>query len=248
MFTLMFSLSACSLQPANVCPVAVMQTTTTADSTLNYNNYNIDIIPNGTYTTSCAAIKRNRTALSSLYVQQKVSFDSAQRYFTESLLNNILPHWYGTTWSFDGHTSTPGTGEIACGYLVSTTLNHAGVNINRYKAAQQNPYNEARTYSCGDSVYTIYSARTLVSTLLQPGHADGFYFVGLGSSHVGMLLKRMGKLFFIHSDYVDGKTLIEEAATSPVLNYYSTFYVTPLSANRNFIVKWLANQAVEIKM
>jgi hypothetical protein len=58
----------------------------------------------------------------------------------------------------------------------------------------------------------------------------------------------MGKVFFIHSDYVDGKTLIEDAATSPVLNYYNTFYVTPLSANRRFVSNWLLNQAVEVKM
>ena len=121
---IVFLLFACSSAGTNTKPAtpAIQPVITTTDSLVSFSKYNISITPTGTYTTNCAAIKRNRTTLAGLYAQQKVSFDSVQHYFTESLLNGILPHWYGTVWSFDGHTSTPGTGEIACGYLVSTTL------------------------------------------------------------------------------------------------------------------------------
>lgn len=220
--------------------------TSPADSTINYTNYNIQLKPDGVYANNCAAIKRQRAILLNLYNKKKIAIDSVQNYFTESLLNKIIPHWYGTKWSFEGHTTIPGEGEIACGYLVSTTLTHAGLNINRYKVAQQTPYNEARTYACGDSVYHITGAKKVVTTLLQPDFGEGFYFIGLTGSHVGLLLKRQRNLFFIHSDYVDGKTVIEEATASPVLNYYYTFYITPLSTNSNFIKTWLTNEPITV--
>jgi hypothetical protein len=218
-----------------------------ADSAINFAAYNIKVQPEGTYAVNCASIKRERTALLSLYITGKIKADSVQHYFTEAILNRVLPHWYGTTWTFEGHTGKPGEGSIACGYLVSTSLSQAGLNINRYKVAQQDPYNEARTYACGDSVYTLRGLKSVTGTLLQPDFGEGLYFIGLSGSHVGMLLKRGGNLFFIHSNYVDGKTVIEDAATSVVLNYYDTFYVTPLSTNAGFIKKWLGNELMEVK-
>lgn len=218
----------------------------TKDS-LSYADYGIPLKPTSTdYNTAKSAMGNMRIRLQAAYNAKQVSLDSVSNYFTQAYVNTIIPHWYGTKWSFEGHTTMPQQGEIACGYLVSTTLSHSGVNVNRYKVAQQAPYNEALTYACGDSVYNIVGAENISATLLQPQFAEGLYFIGLYKSHVGLLLKRGDRIFFIHSDYVDGKTVIEDAAVSPVLAYYFTFYVTPLSHNAAFITKWLANEAVAI--
>lgn len=237
--------NACS--GGGIKPEAVKaQITNTTSDSLNYADYGIQLKPATDYNSAKAAITRQRTALQIAYHANQVSLDSVSRYFTKAFVNTIIPHWYGTKWSFEGHTSVPGTGEIACGYLVSTTLNHCGVNINRYKVAQQTPYNEALTYACGDSVYVTASAAEVNSMILQSQFAEGLYFVGLSGSHVGLLLKRGERIFFIHSDYVDGKTVIEDAATSQVLAYYNRFYITALSGNQIFIKKWLANEAIVI--
>lgn len=215
--------------------------------TLNYADYNIPLKPAGTdYTAAKSAMLAKRIKLQAAYHAKQISLDSVSNYFVQAYVNTIIPHWYGTRWSFEGHTATPQQGEIACGYLVSTTLSHSGVNINRYKVAQQAPYSEALTYACGDSVLSISGAQNISPTLLQAQYPEGLYFIGLYKSHVGLLLKRGDKTFFIHSDYVDGKTVIEDAAVSPVLAYYRTFYVAPLSHNSSFIKKWLANEAVAI--
>ncbi|WP_346883237.1 hypothetical protein [uncultured Algibacter sp.] len=55
------------------------------------------------------------------------AIDSASHYIYSKLINDIVPHWYGTTWDFNGHTNIPNQGDIACGYFVSTTLKHIGV-------------------------------------------------------------------------------------------------------------------------
>src|SRR5687768_13237846 len=75
----------------------------------------------------------------------RITEDSLSRLFTSLLTEKLIPHWLTTPWSFEGHTSIPRQGKIACGYFVSTTLLHMGFNVNRYKFAQQLPVNEAKT-------------------------------------------------------------------------------------------------------
>ncbi len=166
--------------------------------------------------------------------------------FTDLYLNTILPYWYGTPWAFGGYTAVPKEGEIACGYFVSTTLLHMGVSLNRYKVAQQNPLNEARTYADGDSIYQFTSAGGVLTKMQTADFAPGFYFLGLGDNHVGLLLKRGGQIFFLHSNYIDGRVVIEAAATSGVFNSYGLYYVVNLSHNNNFINHWLKQQPLAV--
>ncbi|WP_230679026.1 hypothetical protein, partial [Streptococcus pneumoniae] len=48
----------------------------------------------------------------------------------------LTPYWIGTPWDYNGITQIPNRGYIACGYLVTTILRDAGVQINRVKMAQ----------------------------------------------------------------------------------------------------------------
>src|SRR5690606_907796 len=84
-------------------------------------------------------------------LEQNQFLDSVMEVFTLKLLNEIIPYWYGTEWDFEGHTAIPNEGKIACGYFVSTTLRDMGLNINRYKLAQQHGLNEARTIALGNT-------------------------------------------------------------------------------------------------
>ncbi len=205
-------------------------------------------ITDSNYAAVCTRLKLQKARLAVALDKGQVTLDSVSNFFTESYLNHILPHWYGTLWGFSGTTTKPGEGEIACSYLVSTTLYQMGFNLNRYKVAQQTPENEALTYALRDTLIYFSSPAGMIRTLqIEEQFKDGFYFIGLAQSHVGLLLKRGGQVFFIHSNYVSGKTVIERAIDSPVLFYYNTFYVAPLSHNAGLLKSWLNGTSIAVK-
>lgn len=124
----------------------------------------IQLTPQGNYNLIKEEIQKLR--------QTKNSKDDFENY----LLNKIIPHWYGTEWDFNGYTSIPNQGVIACGYFVSTTLEHIGIVINRYHLAQQAGLNEAKTLAIIDSNYfTVYGIDNLQTKM--ESYADGIYFV-----------------------------------------------------------------------
>jgi len=97
----------------------------------------LNFLPRGNYNSLLDVIENKRAYFKSQYTAApQKTLDSVSHYFLNTLLNNIVPHWYGTTWAYEGHTNVPVQGEIACGYFVSTTLRHFGFKLNRYKMAQ----------------------------------------------------------------------------------------------------------------
>ena len=178
-----------------------------------------------------------------------ISTDSISKAFKRVLLNVIIPFWEGTQWSFEGHTSVPGTGWIACGYFVSTTLQDAGLNINRYKLAQQYPGLEAKSLALGQDVMNVFgdSTVTIIRTL-QEMLSEGIHFIGFGQSHVGYILKDHGKLYVIHSNYLepDKGVMIEPLRASEVFASYTWFSVVPLSTNDALLKAWVSGTSIRI--
>jgi len=203
-------------------------------------------------------LKKNSISYSSLKQKIKrklnepnfknLSIDSLSYYFTENLLNQIIPYWYGTTWSFTGHTSKPGEGEIACGYFVSTTLKDMGININRYKLAQQNPINEARSLNIDKEVVEISKATTKENIkALKEYLEEGIYFIGFDQSHVGYVLKRKNQLFLIHSNYINSEgVIIEPIEKSEVFSSFQRFYFAEISTNKTLLERWISNKKIQV--
>lgn len=160
------------------------------------------------------------------------------------LLNKIIPHWYGTEWDFNGYTAIPNQGVIACGYFVSTTLLHAGIKINRYHLAQQGGTNEAKSLAIVDSNYrTIWGIDSL-QTIMERDYEDGLYFVGL-DNHVGYLYMKNKELYFIHSNYIADKVILEKAQYSDA--FQSAIYViAEISTNEALLDKWRRGQTVDV--
>ncbi|MCC6723545.1 MAG: hypothetical protein IT258_03485 [Saprospiraceae bacterium] len=210
--------------------------------TVNWTDFDIRIEPYEPYAAVCQRAKTRRTQLASKTIQEAGSA------FETMLLNEIIPHWYGTEWDFFGHTDTPGQGKVACGYFVSTTLQHLGVNVNRFHLAQQTPLNEANTLAAGTEVIEISGESTAENLAnIKKAIGEGICFVGLGSSHVGFLVKRRGELFFAHSSYLSpGTVTIEKAAWSPVFCAYDQYYIVELSNNKAFVKKWLNNEKLKV--
>ena len=210
--------------------------------TVNWAGFDINLKPTEPYNVVCQRAKNMRRQLTSQ------GMDKVGSAFETALLNEVIPHWYGTEWDFYGHTDTPGQGKVACGYFVSTTLQHLGLNLNRYHLAQQTPQNEAMSLAAGGEVIEISGKSTAENlTNIKAAIGDGICFVGLGGSHVGFLVKRKGVLFFAHSSYLSpGAVTIELAEKSPVFCAYDHYYIVELSNNRAFLKKWLNNEQLTV--
>jgi hypothetical protein len=210
--------------------------------TVNWADFDIKLKPSEPYSVICQRAKTKRRQLAS------EAMDKVGSAFESALLNEIIPHWYGTEWDFNGHTDAPGQGQVACGYFVSTTLQHLGINVNRYQLAQQTPQNEAKSLAVGGEVIEIAGESTAGNLAnIKAAIGEGICFVGLGRSHVGFLVKRKGVLFFAHSSYLSpGAVTIELAEKSPVFCAYDRYYIVELSNNQAFLKKWLNNEQLTV--
>lgn len=178
-------------------------------------------------------------------IEKRKFIDSIGNLFTEKLVNEIIPYWYGTKWDFNGYTAIPNQGVIACGYFVSTTLKDMGLNLNRYKLAQQGPENEAKTVSISSEnlvAYEIGDFNTISEMLKE--FDEGLYFVGV-DSHVGYFYKKGAYNLFLHSNYIEGKVMVEIAETSIAFRS-NRYYFSSITTNQEIILSWLQNTVVEI--
>tara|TARA_R110002074_G_scaffold161480_11_gene319562 strand:- start:36857 stop:37636 length:780 start_codon:yes stop_codon:yes gene_type:complete len=175
-----------------------------------------------------------------------ISFDIIKTEFTNQLVDKIIPHWYGTPWSFGGHTTVPNQGEIACGYFISTTLRDMGIKLNRFTLAQKSPLDEAKMISCGSVINKVVQdtpekAFEEIDGLTK----EGLYFIGFDEGHVGYLLKREGELFLIHSNYLNPVSVcMETLKESRVFKRFTTFHLVDISHNDTLLQRWLDNGTV----
>lgn len=179
---------------------------------------------------------------------QAMTEDALSGLFTVQLVDKIIPYWLGTPWSFEGHTSVPGSGEIACGYFVSTTLKDVGFNLDRYNFAQQLPIHEAKTLSLGKPLIEIFNTSVEQRIqILRDTLSEGIYFLGFDQSHVGYIQKKNGQLFVIHSNYIGAEgVVIEKIEESQVFSYYNRIYIADISRNKTLLKRWLNNEAIQI--
>ena len=175
--------------------------------------------------------------------------DAIDSVFTELLVNQIIPFWYGTSWSFEGHTAQPRKGEIACGYFVSTTLQHLGLQVNRYRLAQQLPIHEAKSLAIDTSQVLTLALDSTNKDIdkLYSLTQEGIYFIGFDASHVGFLLKKAEKIYLIHSNYLDAQgVMIERIEESEVFASYGRFYLVPISGNQVLLKHWLQGEEITV--
>ena len=186
----------------------------------------------GSYNDIKREIARNR--------QSANSKEDLERY----LLDQIVPHWYGTEWDFNGYTAIPNQGEIACGYFVSTTLLHAGFKLNRYTMAQQAGLYEAQTLAITEDHYeTSYGLDSLLAKI-EREYKDGLYFVGL-DNHVGYVYVKNSVPYFLHSNYIEDRVMIEKAEYSDA--FVSNIYVmAEISTNELLLEKWRNGDTISV--
>ena len=174
---------------------------------------------------------------------ENIAQDSISKLFTEQLVNKIIPYWYGTKWSFEGHTPIPKHGKIACGYFVSTTLRDVGFNLNRYKMARKSPINEAKIVSLNSKIIEIEN-ETVKENIQEIKNIlkQGVYFLGFDESHVGYILKQDTSVYIIHSNYINFEGVVKEKIeNSEAFSHYLKFHIAPISRNIELMKKWIGN-------
>lgn len=199
-----------------------------------------------TYTATKTKIRLLRIRLRNDLNENRIDLDSVKRTFEDQLTDKIIPFWYGTGWSFGGHTSVPNEGKIACGYFVSTTLKDMGLKLNRYKLAKKSPIGEAKALSCGTEVKTISHVDPEQALAEISGHIQkGIYFIGFDTGHVGFLVKKEDRLFLVHSNYFSPVSVcIEPLETAKVFRTFTKFHLVDISHNEKLIQRWLNNELV----
>lgn len=196
------------------------------------------------------SIKEYNTVLQNLKVKRALinsdsatsnQIEEASQALCKSLQDSIFPAWYETKWDFNGISNIPQEGFIACGYFVSTTLKHAGFNLNRYRLAQQAAEVIIKEI-CGHNYVTKYDDGDMLITSLSK-KPDGLYVLGL-DYHVGFVVVEKGKVFFVHSDYVNGKVIRQLAEESEAYAGSTYFVLGQISNNKKLLNAWIKNSRV----
>lgn len=213
----------------------------TETNSLIYEDYGIVLYDTVSYTQRKQEAKSLRDKLAKAYQAEEISIVDVGIEFENFLLQKIFPHWYGTDWDFEGHTNVPNEGFVACGYFVSTTLRHMHVQLNRYHLAQQAASNGAKSLAVDQHNVTWYNEIEDFQDKLE----EGLYSVGL-SNHVGFLYKKKGKLFFIHSNYMDDVEVMVQSAKESLPFTSSGVFVLVRVGNAALMQKWLNQEEIFI--
>ena len=161
----------------------------------------MDQAPTKSYDEILADIKTKKKELKDKYdaantTEKKQLIEETRTYLFKQLTNEIFPSWYGTNWDYNGVTEKPKEGAIACGYFVTTTLCHLGLNVPRVKWAQA--ASETMIIAATPEVkrFSEKKIEDIEKWLLE--HDDAIYIVGL-DSHTGFVYKKGNELWSVHS-------------------------------------------------
>ncbi len=160
--------------------------------------------------------------------------------FSSLLVDSIFKYWYKTPWDFNGHTTEPRNGEIACGYFVTTTLRDVGIKLQRIKLAQQASSVMIQKLCAKNSIKRLGSFNKLEQYF--EAFPDNYVFILGLDFHVGFVVKRNDKLYFIHSSY-EGEQIVKSEILSnsaPVIHSKS-YMIGCLNQHQQLLKQWIQN-------
>jgi hypothetical protein len=198
------------------------------------------------YPEALAALAERRAELGTKWGQRGVGREALRREARGAVLGAItrelLPAWFGTPWEFYGASQTPGTGSIACGYLVSTVLAQAGFRVERVRMAQQPAEYIVKTLVPARKTWRFSNrpVEEVVRRVRREG--EGLYLVGL-DYHVGFLWNDGAQVWMCHSSYLGtAEVLCEDALTSPAM--VSGYHVVGRLLEDGMMEAWLEGRAL----
>lgn len=199
-----------------------------------------------------ADLKRWRLHYAERYRKAKNAKDqkaviAEARQLLEHTLPEMMRCWLGTQWDFNGTTTEPGSGKIACGYFVTTVFKEAGFEIERNTLAQQASQSIIRTFLSQDELrlrvgvpYKTFRFETMRGT-------PGIYLVGL-DSHVGFVVVKDQEFRFIHSSGSRPWCVVDESSEEALVLERSNYRVLGnISGSDEVIRKWLLGEKFPTK-
>lgn len=163
--------------------------------------------------------------------------EQIRQYFYTAVNDSVFPYWYGTTWDFNGATTKPGTGAVACGYFVTTVLRDAGIALQRIKLAQQ-PASVIIDKLCEEHSIKHFSKLEKLQAYLNTFPDKSIFILGL-DCHVGFVVRERENLYFVHSNYTGKKVVEKQAiALAPPVVQSKSYMVGCLSGNGELMRGW----------
>lgn len=183
-------------------------------------------------------LERQREALVA-HRHDGLPVDQLARSVLTTTLPPMMEAWVGTRYSYSGTSQVPGEGRIACGYYVSTVLEHAGFSLDRVEVARQASEQIIRTIVPDPEIRRFRGRdrrKKVVAAVESEG--PGLWVVGL-DTHVGFLINDGERdVRFCHSTRRKRQGVVcEDAVSSPSLK--SRYTVLGRLDNPTVIDHWL---------
>jgi hypothetical protein len=173
---------------------------------------------------------------SSFLCKQK-SITELKQHLFNSLAKEMPLYWVGTKWDFNGTTRTPGNGNIACGYFVTTVLEDMGFKLNRVKLSQQ-PSSVMINALCRP--VKRFASFVDVKKYASSFSGNSVFIVGL-DFHTGFLIKEEDRLYFFHSNYINRQGVVMQLAEeSGAIIASKSFMIGSLPANEKLLKSLLS--------
>ncbi len=198
---------------------------------------NEPVLDKAQYKFELDTIKNLRSSLS-----EETDLKKLKKLFVKNMSQKIFPYWYGTKWDFNGTTQKPQEGAIACGYFVTTTLQHMGVKINRVKMAQCASEEMIRSLATKKNIHHLsgLSLTEFEKKLIQLG--TGIYIIGL-DNHTGYILISDEGNFFIHaSGWFPFKVVKDKLSEANVIGRSKYRVVGKISDDETFLKNWVESE------
>jgi hypothetical protein len=198
-----------------------------------------------TYDDSRLALERQRLELAAL---RKTDVKAARAGAREALLRWLdaaaFPAWAGTPWAYFGTTTTPNEGAIACGYYVTTLLEHASVKLERVVLAQQASAWLVTSLARGSAVEWVRLEPPADVIASVRAHLPKARLLAVGlDAHAGLLRVEGDVVRFCHSSVLPPATVVcEDPLVAPA--FLSQVYVFADVLNDALLDDWLLGRDV----
>lgn len=234
--TLFFLLSVCFLS----CEQAKNNR---QQSQLQTNSLN-DSLETKTYEEIKGNIAIKRKQLSEKYpslnsLAGKEAIEEVSNYWINAISHDLYDKWQNTPWDFNGTTTRPQTGSIACGYFVTTILRDMDLKINRTKLSICASSDMMKSLTPRQRIKNLsYLSYSVFNDTLTRYRA-GVFIIGL-DFHTGFIVNDGKENWFIHSNYIGRKGVTKETVlNSAALRSSKTRWLVSLTSDKDFLQRWL---------
>lgn len=201
---------------------------------------------NNTYTAICDRLEAKRKSLATELKSATTKdakakiYERARQLLITTLSDSMFVCWYGTQWDFNGITTTPREGKIACGYFVTTLVQDAGFDIQRAALAQCASQSMINTLCPAADVKVITGGQVAKVKEHILSKDDGIFLLGL-DTHTGFAVKKGNDIRVVHSNYnigTDG-VMSEPFDGATVINYNNYFVIGDFLNSDSTLEKWI---------